>query len=158
MKTLLEATTDLADCSHPEDQHQHARTTITGRNFIRCADCGAVSYEGEPGRWTRPILVAHVVGATNHETDSQMGIRDADEMLAEVDKRRARGESEEEIMRAMHGPGRSRRKQLVELKKVYVEGMTTTGETDGYRMGVMDATIRMLFDHLIESEPEDPPR
>jgi len=75
-RTLQAAAKQLAECQHPEDQRRCARTkafahdngTVPARDFIRCVDCGAVSYEGEPGRWTRPMLVAHVVGALGHSS------------------------------------------------------------------------------------------
>lgn len=62
MRTLQEAVEELAACMHPDDQRQRGRVE-SGSMMIRCSDCGSVSYEGQVGGWTRPMLVAHVVGA-----------------------------------------------------------------------------------------------
>jgi hypothetical protein len=66
-RNLESALGELAACAHPIDQQQ--KLVIVGRELKpilwRCSDCGAVRYEG--GRsWTRPMLVAHVIGATRH--------------------------------------------------------------------------------------------
>jgi len=73
MRSLRQATAELAACKHPLDQRQHARTFAdepgsSRWEFVRCADCGAVVDEADlalgKGRWTRPMLVAHVIGAS----------------------------------------------------------------------------------------------
>jgi len=63
MRTLREAAQELAACQHPEDQHQYVRAALTGSVLVRCADCGAIAMSDNPKSWTRPVLVAHVVGA-----------------------------------------------------------------------------------------------
>jgi hypothetical protein len=67
-RTLERAARELAECEHPEDQRQTARLRRDGSyiDFIRCSDCGAVAYENDGyKRWTRPMLVAHVTGASS---------------------------------------------------------------------------------------------
>ena len=60
---LQAAARGLAACKHPEDQNQYIRAALTGSVMVRCADCGAVAMSDDLSNWTRPTLVAHVVGA-----------------------------------------------------------------------------------------------
>jgi hypothetical protein len=68
---LLQAAAALAACEHPEDQRQQLLTHPQRHDIAeRCSDCGAMRYprqeRGAAGElWTRPMLVAPVVGAVN---------------------------------------------------------------------------------------------
>jgi uncharacterized Zn finger protein len=53
----------LAECSHLEDHHQYVRAALTDSVMVRCSECGAVAMADDLTNWTRPVLVAHVVGA-----------------------------------------------------------------------------------------------
>ncbi len=80
MSRLHRAVDALANCEHPEDQQQRCRTyaieaapsklipgfmepAVRAGDMVRCADCGAVMYPEQGPQWTRPMLVAHVIGA-----------------------------------------------------------------------------------------------
>lgn len=60
---LQTAAKNLAACKHPEDQHQYMRASLTESIVVRCSDCGALAMADDLSSWTRPMLVAHVVGA-----------------------------------------------------------------------------------------------
>lgn len=62
----------LAACTHPDENVQRTRLGASpgSERMDRCALCGAVRYPSqglESGEgWTRPELVAHVVGRSRH--------------------------------------------------------------------------------------------
>jgi hypothetical protein len=68
-RTLERAARELAACRHVEDDCQYLLTSgddgaPAGKGVRRCVACGAVAYERDGfTRWTRPELVAHVMGA-----------------------------------------------------------------------------------------------
>lgn len=66
MSRLDKAVKQLAECKHPEDQIQRLSLQIRPRTVLRCSDCGAVNYPDQGPSWTRPMLVAHVLGAGSH--------------------------------------------------------------------------------------------